>query len=166
MGYPQPVERRFWPRVNKTDSCWIWTGATTRNGYGRMSVNGRQERAHRISWTLANGPIPDGRWVLHECDNGLCVNPDHLFLGTARDNTRDMMAKGRSRFGGDNRARGERSGRAKLTDEDVRAIRSVWPEMRQVDLAKRYGVSQVAISHIVLRKSWRHLSTPSFVQNC
>ena len=157
MSRTKPVESRFWSRVHKTDNCWIWTAGRASFGYGKMSVRGRSERAHRIAWELHNGAIPHGKYVLHRCDNPACVRPDHLFLGTLRDNSQDMMEKGRAKFGGGIATQGERNGRARLTAAAVREIRAAYPATRQVDLAERYGVSQVAISHIVLRKSWRHI---------
>lgn len=95
------LEERFWEKVQKTDSCWPWTGFLNHFGYGNISSGGRYGRpirAHRVSWELHNGPIPDGLFVLHNCpsgDNPACVNPAHLWLGTKLQNSRDMMAKGR-----------------------------------------------------------------------
>lgn len=94
---------RFWSRVNKTTSCWVWTGATTgKVGHGvictkrdRLAGINELMLCHRLSWELANGPIPNGKHVLHHCDNPPCVNPKHLFLGTQADNNRDMFSKGR-----------------------------------------------------------------------
>ena len=109
--------------------------------------------AHRVSWELANGPIPSGMCVLHRCDNPPCVNPVHLFLGTQHDNVIDMIAKGRK-----NPACGENHGRAKLTAAAVREIRERGLTESQQSLARLHGVSQVAISHVLLRKSWKHLA--------
>jgi hypothetical protein len=90
---------RFWARVAKGDGCWSWTGGTNRNGYGTLHMGGhtirKPWRAHRFSWVLHNGPIPDGLWVLHKCDNPPCCNPAHLFLGDRRANMLDAAAKGR-----------------------------------------------------------------------
>lgn len=88
---------RLWARVEKGDGCWNWTGkAAAEDGYGLLQGPDRRlVRAHRLSWELANGPIPAGQWVLHRCDNPRCVRPDHLFLGTVVENVADMMAKGR-----------------------------------------------------------------------
>lgn len=90
----KPVETRFWSRVNKTDKCWLWT-VSNDTRYGVMSVKGVPTKAHRISWELHNGEIPEGMSVLHTCDNPPCVNPEHLWLGTYGDNIRDAVKKGR-----------------------------------------------------------------------
>jgi hypothetical protein len=91
---PEAV-RRFWAKVHRSDGCWEWTGKRA-NGYGRFVTppGRRMWGAHRFSWIVANGPIPDGLWVLHHCDNKPCVRPDHLFLGTHTDNMRDAWRKG------------------------------------------------------------------------
>lgn len=94
---------RFWAKVNKTPTCWLWTANRLPKGYGVINVGGRagsQQLAHRVSWELHFGPIPDGLWVLHRCDNPPCVRPDHLFLGTVQDNVDDMVTKGRANFRG------------------------------------------------------------------
>ena len=91
-----PIARRFWAKVEKTDGCWLWRAATGANGrYGRFGIGSKVLLAHRVAWTLAHGELPDAARVLHRCDNPLCVNPAHLFLGTQGDNLRDMTSKGR-----------------------------------------------------------------------
>ena len=99
MGVSKPVLERFWSKVQKTDSCWNWIGSQQGNGYGFLHYGTREKRnpirPHRYSYEIHNGIIPDGLWVLHKCDNRLCVNPDHLFLGDRTDNMRDCATKGR-----------------------------------------------------------------------
>lgn len=158
------MDEWFWNRVDRRDdlwSCWEWQGARNQDGYGTLWVDGSKQRAHRVAWRLAVGEIPEGLLVLHRCDNPPCVRPDHLFLGTPADNTADMMAKGRARYGiatdrsGWRAPRGERSGAAKLTEQAVRTIRTSGES--QYVLARRYGVSQVAIHKVRARKTWTHV---------
>ena len=156
-----PLETRFWPKVKRggPDDCWLWTGAT-RGGkdgkwYGCLVVRftGKpvSTAAHRVSWVLQVGMIPVGFCVLHRCDNGLCVNPGHLFLGTNEDNIQDMVNKGRQ-------VHGERQHSARLTRRDVLAIRAAWRAGEtQTSLAERYPVTQPTISSICRKKIWRWL---------
>ena len=134
---------RFWTKVDKSGDCWVWTAARNELGYGNFcNAERRTELAHRASWRLTYGPVPDEMNVLHRCDNPPCVRPDHLFLGTDADNVADMIAKGRQ-----HRVDGERNGRAKLTDAQVAEIRAQYVpgKVRIVDLAEEYGVT---FSHI------------------
>lgn len=95
----QSPEARFWRKVDQTGDCWVWSGAVSDKGYGSMGgPDGVTLLVHRFSWEIHYGPIPPGMFVCHRCDNRPCVRPEHLFLGTAKDNTRDMMAKGRNRY--------------------------------------------------------------------
>lgn len=93
-----PFEPYFWSLVKKTDGCWIWTGGLDGHGYGRVWREGRRQGSHRVSFQLTNGRIPDGMYVCHHCDNPICVNPGHLFLGTHSDNMRDCTNKGRNKL--------------------------------------------------------------------
>jgi hypothetical protein len=142
---------RFWSKARLCpNGCLLWTGAVNNWGYGRFLYQGKARFAHRVAWALTHGPIPDGLHVCHSCDRPLCVNPEHLFLGTDLDNTRDMFAKGRNH----SRA-GTSNGNAKLTESDVRTIRG--SPLGHSELGRVYGVSPQTIFSIRRRKLWRHL---------
>ena len=89
---------RFFEKVEKTEKCWGWLAGTNKDGYGKFKMRGKTLQAHRLSWVIHNGIIPEGMCVLHHCDNPPCVNPAHLFLGTILDNNRDRDAKGRNGY--------------------------------------------------------------------
>jgi len=110
---------RFWEKVDKQgpDECWEWIGGKHNKGYGQIQAYSRLDKAHRVSWMINNGPIPENMCVLHHCDNPSCVNPAHLWLGTNADNVRDKMEKGREAHNG-----GEKNGSAKLTEPKVRRV--------------------------------------------
>jgi hypothetical protein len=152
------LDEKFWPYVAKSDGCWLWTGHGGSHGYGRINhAFGRDTAigAHRYSWVLHKGPIPDGMLVCHHCDNRLCVNPDHLFLGTTFDNNRDMTEKGRRRS---NPPKGDASVVAKLSASDVREIRTRRGKGEAVmALAREFGVCESAIRQVVNRQRWGHL---------
>jgi len=157
----------------RPDDCYSWRGAVNSDGYGGIKDNGRSRGAHRVAYELTYGPIPDGRDVLHTCDNPPCSNPRHLFLGDASTNMLDMNAKGRRVYPrGDEHplrkhpelaTRGEAVNTAKLTVEDVLAIRAAWPGRGSghwaycVGTASHYGVSPQAIEKIVQRINWKHV---------
>ena len=132
----------FVPEPNT--GCWLWERHSNRLGYGRIRHNGEARQAHRVSFELRNGPVPAGMFVCHRCDTPSCINPDHLFLGTPADNCHDMIRKGRQVT-----LRGENAAGAKLTNDQVRAIRTV-PRYHGVcaDLGRRYGVHESHISRI------------------
>lgn len=183
---------RFWAKVNKAGAvpahvpelgaCWEWTASRDRKGYGQIMLDGKPRRAHRISWFLCNED-PGTRCVLHRCDNRVCVNPAHLFLGSVADNNSDMFAKGRgvtrpftpethkkavellprgdkhyARSQPHRLARGESHGNAKLDAATVVAIRRERAEGASLDeIGKRYGISDGAVCAIAKRRSWRHV---------
>ena len=152
-GKVRPLELRFWEKVKKTNDCWIWIGAIDDRGYGSIGVNGRTRRAHRLSYEMLNGAIPKGLFVCHKCDNKKCVNPNHLFLGTAKDNTMDMIKKGRAKH-----AIGENAGRSKLTKEQVTQIRKRYKKGESTrKLASHYPVSHTQIWEIVTYRHWKWL---------
>lgn len=156
----KPIAERFWPKVSKGDGCWMWTGATLPKGYGVIGREGSNGfwYAHRVSWEIANGPVPKGLFICHTCDVKGCVRPDHLFLGTAKDNAQDAAKKGiLSRWTTLNR--GERCHNAKLSTADVTRIRQLHSDgiltTRQLSLA--FGVSVHSIHNVVVRHTWRHV---------
>lgn len=146
------TEERFWACVHRSadDACWEWQGKRGR-GYGHLNVNGKRTLAHRYSFTINVGPIPPHLFVCHRCDNPPCVNPAHLFLGTAQDNTADMDAKGRRIT-----VRGEDAGSARLTAEQALAI---WrSEGRAAEVGARFGVSAGAVKSIRQGRTWGHVT--------
>lgn len=141
------------------DACWEWTGRRMKDGYGRPHITKTESvLAHRLSYELHIGPIPDGLCVLHRCDNPPCVRPSHLFLGTRADNAADMIHKGRRRPDSV-QPRGAHHPAARLTDAHVREIRSLsangWTYKR---LGAKYGVHPMHIGLIVRRKRWAHVA--------
>lgn len=175
---PKPPEMRFWRHVHKTGECWLWTGGRSggqtlnggRGAYGSFNVKAgplRGRYAHRFSYRLHHGPIPEGMYVCHRCDNPICVRPDHLFLGTAADNNTDMARKDRHARGErhgyatspERWARGERQGGAKLTGPAVLRIREEYARggITQSQLALEHGVSRRTIGMVVTGRTWTHL---------
>ena len=183
--YRKPMLERLFAYVDKNgpviyphlSPCWIWTGTKSTYGYGAFYFWGSGGKwtmrvAHRIMWQLYNGPIPEGFWVLHTCDNPPCCNPDHLFLGTQEDNMRDMAQKGRGAIGEKNgtythpesrlvRVRGENMPNHKLTWEKVANIRQKYKNgATRAALGREYKVSSTAIFHIVHNNKWKMKFSP------
>jgi hypothetical protein len=148
-----PLEQRFWAKVNKTDTCWLWTAGLSAYRYGNFSTpeHPKGVKAHRFSWELHYGSIPEGLFVLHKCDVGICVRPDHLFLGTQADNVHDCEEKGRAYH-----RRGQDNGRAILSEEEVLEIKSKltgeWGEI--AELAREYEVNYQIIYQIKTGRTW------------
>lgn len=151
---------RFWAKVEKTETCWLWVGAKDPDGYGNIGrgpAGSGTARAHRVSWEIHHGPVPDGLCVLHNCPGGdrpSCVNPHHLWLGTMRANNDDMTRKGRRRH-----VIGVDAGNAKLTEDKVRAIRTAYAteDISLKGLGARHHVHHETVRAVVLRKTWRHV---------
>ena len=155
-------------QLNPSTGCTEWTSAKTSFGYGRVSC-GREfnnMRAHRLSWAIVNGPIPEDMCICHSCDNPSCINPDHLFLGTKLDNTADMVSKGRhfTPFKEINRvkenpelaARGEANGNSILTEDIVRQIRSFPGGLDET--AEKFGIGRTTAWRVKTYRSWKHVS--------
>lgn len=162
---PLPLSERFWKMVDKReiDECWEWTGHKLKGGYGSIFIQRRNpskgihrngELAHRVSYKLHYEVDLADLHVLHKCDNRGCVNPHHLFLGTAKDNIHDCIAKGRTNYTG---AKGEKNRSATLTAQQVLQIRELASTHTLAQLAKMFNVGESAISHIKARRSWKHI---------
>jgi len=148
----RPVIERFMEKVTpNSQGCWIWT-ASQRDAYGDFWLPDRMHKAHRVSYMLFVGPIPDQMDVLHSCDNPLCVQPEHLWLGTDKDNAADRDMKGRSVY-----VSGERHGSAKLSQKQVEEIRKKYQRFINgyTILSREYGVGRGAIRDIIKNKTWR-----------
>ena len=136
-------------RVVAKNDCWIWAGSRDKDGYGNY-LFGR--KAHRFSYETFKGEIPLGKFVLHKCDTPSCVNPEHLFLGDAKENAEDCVKKKRN-------SRGEKNGSAKLRDEDIREIRKAYAtgEKSLANIGAKFGISRTVAHKIVKFKLWKHV---------
>lgn len=151
---PRPVAPRFWSRVDRRGDldCWPWTGSRTAWGYGNIRIGRHVFIASRIAWALSKGTEPGDMLVCHRCDNPICCNPSHLFLGTDADNGADMRAKGRARYNG---VKGERHMWTKLTEDQVRFIKT--SDAPGKVLAEQFGVKCSTISEIRQGRNWAWL---------
>lgn len=147
------LEEKLLSKASQQGECLVWFGQKCKRGYGRLRLDGRLQRAHRLMYELRNGPIPAGAVVMHSCDNRACINPAHLSVGTQRENIHDMINKGRS-----NRVRGERHPKAKLTGEEVKEIRRRFVSYDRTNgaraLGREFGVTWQSILAVVSGKSW------------
>lgn len=183
---------RFWSKVQKfgpvpkgkpsLGRCWMWIPQMEQNRYGCFTLNNKSVTAHRVSWELHRGPIPNSLMVLHHCDNRPCCNPDHLFLGTQLDNITDCVSKKRNAFGArhgsktkpervargerhgftlhpESIPKGERNGNSRLTNKRVIAIRREYAKggITQARLANRLGIPLAHLNRIIVKKAWRHI---------
>lgn len=150
------MEARFWTKVNKTETCWLWTAHKDPDGYGQFLKDGIAKFAHKVSWLLAGNEIPEGHVICHApheiCGNRHCVNPAHLRADTKAANNRDMVNDGTS-------PRGTKNASCKLTENQVRAIRANSENKSQRELATEFGVSQKTISNIITHQRWSWLSS-------
>lgn len=145
------AKARFWNLVDTSGKCWEWQGSTI-FGYGSFGFNGRTVRAHRFSYSLVYGSIPEGMLVCHHCDNPRCVRLSHLFLGTQADNIHDAIAKGRIN------TQGENHGLSKLRENDVYEIRRLHSlGITQILLSKMWKIHRGYVTRIVRRKCWKHI---------
>lgn len=154
MTISSEVKTRLLAKIKKdsVSGCWNWTASVDTHGYGHMRADGKVRLAHRLSYEAHRGPIPKGMQVCHHCDNRTCLNPSHLFIGTWRDNMMDKLSKNRQSR---TRQCGETNPRSKLTEADVRAIRSATD--KQQAIADQYGLHRAYISLIRSGKRWGHL---------
>ena len=140
-------------QIDKASGCWNWTAALAGKGYGQMKLpkQRKQGYAHRLSYMIHKGEIPNGKYVCHTCDNPKCVNPDHLFLGTSKDNQQDMKSKGRHLYG-------ERNTEHKLTEDAVRKIKQLVSDgISQSKIADMFGIQQMTVSRIKRGQRWSHV---------
>jgi hypothetical protein len=167
----QSLEERFWSKVDTSGECWEWTGTNAGQGYGQIRHNKQKYLAHRLSWQIHHGPIPEGLLVCHHCDNPPCVNPDHLFLGTVRENYLDAFRKGRTKqpcpetgrlasaMHPERLPRGTSHPFARFTEYDIRKIRALHAlgATSKRRIAEQYNTSPSVIRAIIARTAWSHV---------
>lgn len=157
LEYQAEALKKFYRTVDSSGDCWLWTGMLFKSGYGKFDFNGVRHYAHRFIYQMVNGDIATNLFVCHHCDTPPCVRPDHLFLGAPKDNTRDMIAKGRSKL---RPHLGEMHGRSKLTKLDVLSIRAKYQVGDREGYrlaAKEFGTSPNNIEFVLKRRTWGHV---------
>lgn len=151
---------RFWNRVDKTGDCWNWMGSLNLSGYGQVKLLRKAKMCHRITFEVTFGPIPEGMQVCHRCDNPRCVRPEHLFLGTPKNNVDDCISKNRRRYkhGSVPKRKGEFNGRAKLIESVVDELRKrTWNYGDKAKEARRLGISASTINWVLSGRTWSHI---------
>jgi hypothetical protein len=167
LKFPNPFWKRFWAKVEMTPTCWLWRGGKMSGGYGHVWQDNRHQPVHRMVYSRLVAPIPEGLDICHHCDRPECCRPDHLFVGTHRENMHDAMRKGRLAS-----LPGSQHPMAKLTEAQVAEIRARYDPQAQTGrrgrrgtggrrgngaaLGREFGVNQTQISKIILGKVWRH----------
>ena len=155
MTFSNTTTKRFWNKVTRTDSCWLWNGSKNkiRGNYGRFNYSNKLWLAHRLSWVIHNGiDVPKGFVVMHICDNTPCVNPSHLRLGTQKDNVRDAFQK--KRMVGSS---GSKNGRSILLEKDIPKIRQLFNKKTLAQIARDFGISPTTIWEIKNGRKWSHI---------
>jgi hypothetical protein len=144
------LEERFWSKVNKTNTCWNWTGYLDKGGYGSFWLDGKNRRAHRVSFEQHFGWTNEQLVIMHKCDNPSCVRPDHLILSTQKNNIEDKVYK-------DRQAKGSKVGTSKLSESDIIEIKNLIKTLSYGKIAKKYNVDRSLIYLISKEKAWKHI---------
>lgn len=145
-GWAIKDKLEFWSMPEPMSGCTLWIGSVNGGGYGHIYYGGKNRLAHRISWELNNGPVPGGLWVLHKCDNRVCINHQHLYVGTRNDNSNDAVLRDRYYL-----KKGSRHPFAKLTDRDIENIKSTWfnTYTSASNIARKYSISKHSVYAVI-----------------